>query len=428
MATVRPVARSDRRAPHWLAGDQEAPIDHGDAVASDQLGLHLSLGPASVARTTTYRARVDGLLDRAMALVGQDDEEAVRWARVAADVAWHHHTGRFVTPFLEELLIDVGRSAVPSVDLPSVGGGIVHVLTEGYATGGHTRLVARWIDAQGSVAHVVHTSPGAGRIPELLADSVARSGGSSIGADGGGGLLHTAGRLRSLVVDAEAVVLHTHPWDVVPSLAFAHDGGPPVVMVAHTDNVHLVGHEIADRLVTLRRAATEVATTRRGIPPERIVEVPIPVPDPERELSQAQARAELGLDDDLEMILTVGPYYKYIGDGVIDFVDLVEPILRDRPRAVLVAVGPPLHGRFEELHQMTGGRVIACGPRLDLATFFAAADVYVESHAITGITATLEAASHGLPVVTFTPPDRLVPVLDSDSPGLDGLSRHPTPE
>src|SRR5262245_26286871 len=70
---------------------------------------------------------------------------AAAWSVLAADLAWSNHPGFFVDPRLERLLGRVGKT-IPAASSSAAHYGndwphkVLHVLTEAYAIGGHTRL------------------------------------------------------------------------------------------------------------------------------------------------------------------------------------------------------------------------------------------------------------------------------------------------
>src|ERR1700760_3331723 len=89
-------------------------------------------------------------------------ERFLRWVQVTARFAAVAHTGRYADGALENLLLDVGREALPEPSgieaLPASTRGrrVLHVATRLLNTGGHTRLLARWIENEaGGTHHVV---------------------------------------------------------------------------------------------------------------------------------------------------------------------------------------------------------------------------------------------------------------------------------
>ncbi len=76
------------------------------------------------------------------------------------------------------------------------------------------------------------------------------------------------------------VVLHVHPFDVTrPIMAFsAWPDRPPTILMNHADHAFWLGVSCSDVVATIRPAAAALATERRGVDPDRVVELPIPAP------------------------------------------------------------------------------------------------------------------------------------------------------
>jgi glycosyltransferase involved in cell wall biosynthesis len=366
---------------------------------------------------------------------------AASLAAIAADFAWHHHSGIFVSPVLE----DLARALANHVDEHSVLTGsclgfqvqgerpaMLHVITEAYAIGGHTRLASRWIGFDRSHVHSVALTRKTSALPRDLVESVESSGGLIFELPQAGherDLLHTAGVLAGLAPQYSLLALHTHPNDVVPSIACSvmRGQGPPVLFVNHADHVFWLGASIADLYICFRRSGSLLANRRRGIAIERLREVPLPLLLPERSLDQRAAKAGAGLSPDDVLLLTIASSYKYESAVGLDFLDLVCPVIDKMPQVRLLAIGPLPKGRWREVERQSGGRIRALGPIQDPILYREAADVYLDPSAFGSITSLLESAALGTACLAFTPDRRPDSVLYSDPPGTeDGLLRGQT--
>lgn len=333
---------------------------------------------------------------------------AAVWAQVAADFAFHKHPGIFCDPELEALLAELARgleecpgaAAFPGT-IPGDKPRLLHVMTNAYATGGHSRLVQRLaLNSSESHRHLLVTTAQRGDLPERLG-SVFCSGGlnwvdlSSPGSN----LLSRAQRLRRIArEEADVVFLHCHPFDVVPALAFGVPGGPPVVVVNHSDHTFWVGASVGDAVADLRLAGQELTLTRRQGRLSRLL--PIPLAATERPLpDRAAARARLGVAEDAVVLLTIASPYKFTPIGGYHFLAAVGEVLRRHPKAVLLACGPSDAGAWKEAGDAVGGRIRPFGVQKDLSDFQAAADIYLDPFPYASLTSMLEVALHAVPVV-----------------------------
>lgn len=360
-------------------------------------------------------------------------EDAAAYVQIAADYAWHNHPGLFASPRLEQVLGAVARASVP---LNRDGRGthpprrVLHVLTEAYALGGHTRLTWRWIQLDDARTHsVVLTRSPREIVPRALEEAVGSRGGTLRALDAGDGIVARARRLRELAREFDAVVLNVHPFDAIPTIALAdRRHGPSVVMVNHADHVFWLGAGGADVVACIRDSGLALATQRRSLDPWRCMLLPIPLEQPTRGRSRAAAKAALGLAEETTVLLTVAQEYKYRPAEGAGFLDLIMPVLEEHPGAVLIAVGPEAARDWRAAGEQTRGRVRAVGPSDDPTPFYEAADVYIDSYPIASITSLLEAASFGVPVVGLRATGGEDALLAADDPALsEHLIAAPTP-
>jgi len=353
-------------------------------------------------------------------------ETAAAYAQIAADYAWHNHPGLFASPSLETLVRSLAHAVATPVPArrrtPGEPEHILHVLTTALRVGGHTRLVWQWIrnDPQRRHSVVLTGQSGLNRsgkpieVPRQLTEATQASGGEVTAMnDRDDDVLTRAAALRNLAAGFDAIVLHIHPYDAVPLVALDVDGRPPVIFLNHAEHVLWAGATVGDVVAHLREESAAVAEEFRGIERSRSFVLPVPLSSPQLP-SRDDARRSLGLSDDAVVLLTVGTEYKYATRDGRHFVDALLPVLERHGRAVLVGVGPRDEGPWERAKIATGGRVVAFGRRDDLEVFHAAADVYLDSFPIGSLTAALEAALAGLPVVQCElPTPTLLPTTDA---------------
>jgi hypothetical protein len=160
-------------------------------------------------------------------------------------------------------------------------------------------------------------------LPPSLQQAIENSGGRIHIADPAASLLNRAAWLRRLAAeDANYVILHVDPVDVICGVAFGVPGGPPVMLVNHAAHLFWNGASTADQVVNCRGSELEVfwSATYRGIGLSRCAIVPTPLLVPKSlESGEAskpelkrQSRQTLGVAVDAIVILTVGSSFKYL--------------------------------------------------------------------------------------------------------------------
>lgn len=361
-----------------------------------------------------------------------DAESSVALAQIAARLAYPANVGLFASPRLEQLLVAIGKSLTVS---PKSGahattarlGRILHVMSYARPVGGDTRFVWRWIKEDRENTHSVAVTTqadinGTYGIPHQLKESVERS----------GGFLHVlhvptsrpleqALELRKLCQDADIVVLHLFPYDVIPILALcAGCDGVRTIFVDHSDHTFWLGASVAHSIVHLRTQPQRFLQRSRRLRSGHHPLLPIPLAYSAPQTTRAEAKAALGYDRDAVILLTIASPFKYSSPARQGLLELVIPVLCEMRQAVLLAVGPSPEGDWREASIRTDGRVVALGARYDNALLYAAADVYLDSVPFSSITSLLEAGSLGVPLLGLSPPDADLCLLGPGAPGLNG--------
>ena len=379
---------------------------------------------ASAGRIRAHAAVFDDLVARAVALheAGQDDD-AIQATAVAARVAHGAHTGRFASPALEHVLRDAGRRHVgagarrarPRAEVQRV----LHVLTETYHIGGHTRLARRWIDLDAGRCHSIFLTGAMQGVTDWLAEAAHRTGGATSICGGSESAIERARVLRAAAADADLVVVHAHPFDTVPALAFAEpEGRPPVVFMNHADHAFWLGAGVADGVVDFRPSGSRLSERGRGIAPERCHFLPLPLPPELPTTDRAASRAALRLSAGGPLLATVGSAYKYGAVLAPAFTDLAAAALEAVPDALLVAIGPAMDDAWRAVAAASGGRAYAVGFSSEAHLLLDAADVYLDAWPCSSGTAMLEAGLNGVPIVSLWPERDQPGHLATDIPSL----------
>lgn len=333
-------------------------------------------------------------------------EEALRWCSVAAwSASGQGWCGEVSSRELELELI----RAAKQVPIPTAGAKLrsrprwLHVFSEAYATLGHTNLGRRWVQYDTEVTHDLILLAQKGGAPENLAAAITNSGGRCIVLDPTTNLLQRAAELRNYAWEnADVVVLHTHPDEVMAVVAFGVPGGPVVLVENHADHVFWLGCAVADLILEIRRSGQVWTKELRGV--DRSTILPIPLEErtgPNRSESIAQEqrrklRTALGIPEAGIMLLTVGSASKYEAVEGLDFLETAKAILGKCENAYLVAVGPKDEGVWKAAKEATGGRILPLGYQQDSTLFCRSADLYLEGFPLGSLTALLEAGQAGL--------------------------------
>ena len=300
----------------------------------------------------------------------------------------------------------------------------LHVMSEAFATLGHTNLCRRWIQYDNEAVHDVVLVNQRGPAPQNLVQTVKSAKGECFVYDFTLPFLKRAADLRAYAwQNADVVVLHTHADEILATVAFGVEGGPPVLLLNHADHAFWVGCSVADLVLDIRTSGQMWTKTVRGV--ERTTILPIPLSEIEvkngpngtsRETKNAARRA-LGIPESANVLLTVGSGFKYRPMPGLNFLATARKIIQQCDNTFLIAVGPYNEGIWQEAKSETAGQILPLGPQPNTDVFCQAADVYLEGFPSGSLTALLEAGLMGLPCVRA--PRDSMPPASSDGESLD---------
>lgn len=349
-------------------------------------------------------------------------ERVLRSATVAANFAWHSPIGTLSDPVLERLVRDaVRRDGDVRIDPDRGDGRVLHVLSEGYAVGGHSRVAWRWIardTRQSDVALTMQRGPA----PEHLRTAAQESGGRIYDlAKAFPTFTARAEALRRLMNGASTVVLHAHPLDPLPLAAASLPGPrPPIVYENHADHTYWLGLGATDVVADHRAIGQRLSHDLRGIREERLALLPLPI-DPSPTASPRKAvRSRLGLRPSQVAAVTVAGEFKMSalwGDG---FHDLLRRVLPQVPDLAVVIVGAPAEGVWKQLQADFPQRVFPLGHVEEAAALYPGMDVYLDSYPLSSATSILEASTAGLPPLSLLLNEGYRESFHANSPGLAG--------
>ena len=351
------------------------------------------------------RSKFDGLIENAARAIQRNRfRSAAVSLQSAARFAWYNHPGMFQSANLEALAAQIGEHLPPLRGMGvELRGHVVHVLSQAYAEGGHTRLVWRWIENDASRTNsIVLTGQQGIPVPQHLTDAVRASGGQIISlGETSSNLLVRAAELRRIAESgADTLVLHVHPYDVLPSIALV-DVPARIVFLNHADHVFWVGASIADVVADIRPAGQRLSIAERNTRGSFSAIVPIPLTAPPAS-DKALARERLGLAQDAVVVISIASGYKYGASPGHHFIDIHRDFVLANPEAILLVIGPTSDGRWQDISDETNGRFKAVGMVQGLEDYYSAADIYLDSIPFASLTSLLDAALRGIPVLALS--------------------------
>ena len=352
---------------------------------------------------------------------------AASWCEIAGFHAAAAHSGLYASPELEAVIREIAQRAfgeagiARGTGLARAGRRILHVATQVQGTGGLSRMIWRWIEADTNGVHSVALVRQRRSVPHTLMATVKASGGRiyDLSSEGPADLFGLARSLRRVAAGVDLIILHIDTRDTVPLLAFSSARErPPIAHLDHADHHMWIGVSIADIAISLRSSGMELLLSRRGICPERSFVLPIPVPLVKRTLTKAKAKQMLDIPEQSLLLVSVARKVKYRNVEGATFADVHLPFLERWPEARLIVLGSGDLPEWATAQDRVPGRIRGLPEDNRTDVFYQAADIYVDSFPFVSITSLLEAGAYGVPLVSRFPFGAGAEILGADSPGL----------
>lgn len=290
----------------------------------------------------------------------------------------------------------------------------LHVMTRCYATGGHTRIVERWIGASDSKEKhsVALLSQGSRDVPHYFSE-VARSRGGDVLRIEAENPLDKALKLRSISSKFEYIILHVHQYDIVPLLSFGtNEFRRPVIFYNHAESLFWIGVSIADLVVNFRDLDSEVSRKYRGVMNNATISLPLENYDSKTLTikEKENLKKSLGFKNTDKVIITMSSSYKFLSEDNLCYLSFISNFLKKHKEIVVLVIGPSRRERkWNNLYKETKGRCVAIGevPNSEIFKYAAIADVAVNSFPLSSPTSLMDLARKGVPCLSLeTPPAR----------------------
>lgn len=356
-------------------------------------------------------------------------EEILEYIEFVVGTAYDGHPGRFADGSLENLVLREGRRLEDSVSIAEMPvptrtqSRTLHVASEVHTTGGHSRVLAKWVQRDLSSSHSVVLTRQNAPIPAFLQNIWTQREVSVTAFDACDPLQGRARRLRAIAREFDRVILHQHPHDTVPVLAFANPGGPPVAMFNHAHFWFSLGSTVSDMIINtmpyLRQMSqkyrfakeTALLTGMLGLEPLRWTNI-----------DKATAKEHLGLNANQPVVLTIANGRYFTPMGGYDFFSTAEKLLEKNRELCLIVVGLGPESPLVSQRLKQTGRIRLLGRVEDPRPYYRAADVSLESFPMSSLGGFWETVAYGeaFPVQIYGPGENILhlghPLFDRFAP------------
>ncbi len=345
----------------------------------------------------------------------KDFDTKINLAYQAIRLANNSSTTYYSSDIIEKVFTDLAQKNKINLSSDFEKNSVLHIMTAAYKTGGHTRVVERWIDLfLPNEKHSVALLKQKEELPIHLTASVRKTNGKIIKLDMASSDLEKALQLREIASHYERVILHTHMDDVIPLIAFGtNDFTRPVFLFNHADHCFWLGVSVADQIVNFRSWGKILSKKYRGNTDNFVLTLPTDLKNIQNKDIQ-QLKKNLKIPENKKIILTVGSAQKYAPLLNLDFIDLIKRVLQVRDDVIFIAIGQTTKS-LPAWKKLPYHKVWILGRKSpeEMFDYLRCADLVLDSFPMSGGTALLDAVSLKKPVLT----------LESVVGQLDYLSR-----
>lgn len=324
----------------------------------------------------------------------------------AATYATRHNTDVFSSAEIEAPFLELAKLVEAPMSESYEEGTVLHVATEVYNVGGHSRCVERWVQLMSEQRHSCYLINQQAPVPARLTELVAERQGEILLADRTESMVARARKLRTFASRYQYVVLHTHMNDPVALIAFGTEAFKrPVILFNHADHIFWLGASVADYVADIGGSLHNLTVMRRGIPRAFVLRIPSEKTGMQAS-DQTKAREQLGIAPEQKMIFVSGHARKFDPTGKPDFADIIQQVAEVEPGVHFYLAGvSDKQELWAKLTPDVRARITFTG-RLDYKTqyplYLAAADLVINSYPVGGSTAIIDAIRAGKPLLALS--------------------------
>lgn len=339
----------------------------------------------------------------------KSSEKKIQLAKIAASFAVQNNPGYFTSALLENTFLEYAKQHdINTYDVTYQKNSFLHVMTQAYTTGGHTRVVERWIEQSPNTQKhsIIIINQNGLPLPPRLSEVVAEKNGTLILLKSNTSDLDRALKLREIGLSYQYIILYIYMDDPTSIIAFGTEKFTrPIIFYNHADHLFWIGKCIADQIADLR-TITSITTSHRLINDPYMLGVPIENKQIDT-ITKENARRKLGIPSETKLIVTGGGSHKYHPVMGKSLIPLLIEIVNSSDNRICLVIGPTNTGEWKKANRSTNGKLKAIGPiayNEGFLDYLVAADVIVDSWPLGGGTFLIDAITLKKPVISLQNP------------------------
>lgn len=300
----------------------------------------------------------------------------------------------------------------------------LHVMSQSYLSGGHTRVVERWIkSANNDEMHsvILLNQKNHNQIPDILRNNITSKNGKLVILNNSDSIINKANQLRNIASEYDAIILYHHMNDPIPLMSFCvKEFQRPVIIFNHAGHLFWLGRNIVDYVIDIEKGQNTITREKRGIQNTKILNMPLDNINQETFISPAEKnriRERLGFDKDVKIIMSMASEYKFNPIDGYNFIDMIRNVLTLNKDVIFIAIGVNndnkewnvVKSEFKDRIKLLGIK-----PNTEVKEYLMAADLFLDSFPFNSWVSIIDAINLAkLPVLSLTTPTGNPPFLDN---------------
>lgn len=273
---------------------------------------------------------------------------------------------------------------------------ILHVVTEVYSTGGHTRLINNIIRLVTDKKHSLLITNSNAIVPEWLSVSIKESGGTiyqCINNDEKDKIKF----IRKTCSKYKYVFLSIHPNDISTNVALLNKTNSTIFFVNHADHRFWVAGEVADYILDLSLEGNAFTKSIRNFSNSGVIGIPL-----EDNKDKYREKSNNGVTT----ILSVADSHKFNRYEHYKFDKFIMDLLKKNNNCEFIIVGKKNTLKYRIHNLIRGNKIYALGKisKDELNNVYKKTDIYVDSFPINSYTCLLEAIMYTIPSFALMTP------------------------
>ncbi|WP_343611807.1 hypothetical protein [Chryseobacterium oranimense] len=273
---------------------------------------------------------------------------------------------------------------------------ILHICSEVYTSGGHSKLLYNWIKNDSSKKHTILSTRLSLKEMKDVSNFYLTN-----NVDVEHVSVKSSSKIESIKLlnrqplnNYDIIALHIHPDETITNIVLSQkDVTTPVCFINHADHVFWLGVSIADIVLQIRESSITIDEQKRSIEKERQFFLPIPI----KTVLNIKEEENITKETHFINLLSTGTAYKYNPNKYYNFLREAYKIVEENSDVIFNIVGISSDAAYAKEYQHE--RIVLHGiiSSEKLAEIENITDIYIEGFPMPSFTALLQAALRRIP-------------------------------